>query len=205
MRHHPDRHHRRSIRLKGRDYTQPGAYFVTICTRERECLFGEIVDGVMRLNEAGHAAQQCWMDIPDHFPQVVLDEAIIMPNHIHGIIMTHRRGEASAIPPHVSQEQPRSNASPLQKRPNGTQPRSLSAIVQNFKSMSSRRMKAARGMLRAPVWQRNYYEHVVRNDEELKSIREYILRNPARWDGDENNPFRLDHGISQTEGATWGT
>jgi REP element-mobilizing transposase RayT len=91
--------HRRSIRLKGHDYTQPDACFVTICTRDRECLFDHMVNGEMRLNEAGHAAQQCWMDIPDHFPQVVLDEAIIMPNHIHGIIVIHRRGEASAIPP----------------------------------------------------------------------------------------------------------
>jgi REP element-mobilizing transposase RayT len=187
------------------NHCQPGSYFVTICTRDRECLFGHMVNGEMRLNEAGHAAQQCWMDIPDHFPQVVLDEAIIMPNHIHGIIVIHRRGEASAIPPHVSEEQPRSDASPLQQRPNGTQPGSLSAIVQNFKSISTRKMNATRGILGTPVWQRNYYEHVVRNDEELKAIREYILGNPARWNEDENNPLRLDHGSSQTQGATWGT
>jgi REP element-mobilizing transposase RayT len=139
------------------NHCQPGPHFVTICTRDRECLFGEIVDEVMGLNEAGHAAQQCWMDIPDHFPQAVLDEAIIMPNHIHGIIVIHRRGEASAILPHVSEEQPRSDASPLRQRPNSTQPGSLSAIVQNFKSISTRKMNAARGILGTPVWQRNYY------------------------------------------------
>lgn len=205
MRHPPDRHHRRSIRLKGHDYTQPGAYFVTICTRDQEGLFGEIVDEVMRLNEAGHAAQQCWMDIPDHLPQGVLDEAIIMPNHIHGIIVIRRGGEASAIPPHVSEEQPRSDASPLQQCPKGTQSGSLSAIVQNFKSISARRMHAARGTLRAPVWQRNYYEHVIRTEDELKAIREYILGNPARWNEDENNPVQTDCSRSQTEGAPWDT
>jgi REP element-mobilizing transposase RayT len=164
-----------------------------------------MVNGEMRLNEAGHAAQQCWMDIPDHFPQVVLDEAIIMPNHIHGIIVTHRRGEASSIPPHVSEEQPRSDASPLRQRPNGTQPRSLSAIVQNFKSVSTRRMNAPRGSPGTPVWQRNYYEHVVRNEDELKAIREYILGNPARWNEDENNPVQTDCGRSQTKATPWGT
>jgi REP element-mobilizing transposase RayT len=205
MRYDPDKHHRRSIRLKGHDYSQPGAYFVTIRTLERACLFGHVVNGEMRLNDAGEIARRGWEDIPRHFPLVELDAFVIMPNHVHGIIVIQGRGEASAIPPHVSEEQPRSDASPLQQRPNGTQPGSLSAIVQNFKSISTRIMNAARGMLRAPVWQRNYYEHVVRNDEELKAIREYILRNPARWDEDENNPFRLDHGSSQTEGATWGT
>jgi putative transposase len=205
MRHPPDRHHRRSIRLKGHDYTQPDACFVTICTRDRECLFDHMVNGEMRLNEAGHAAQQCWMDIPDHFPQVVLDEAIIMPNHIHGIIVIHRRGEASAIPPHVSEEQPRSDASPLQQRPNGTQPGSLSATVQNFKSVSTRKMNAARGSPGTSVWQRGYYEHVVRNEDELKAIREYILCNPARWNEDENNPVQTDCGRSQTKATPWGT
>jgi REP element-mobilizing transposase RayT len=207
MGHDSDKHHRRSVRLKEYDYSQPWAYFVTICIRDRACLFGEIVDEVMRLNEAGHAAQQCWMDIPDHFPfpQVVLDEAIIMPNHIHGIIVIHRRGEASAIPPHVSEEQPRSDASPLRQRPNGTQPRSLSAIVQNFKSVSTRKMNAASGSPGTSVWQRGYYEHVVRNEDELKAIREYILGNPARWNEDENNPVQTDCGRSQTKATPWGT
>ena len=95
MRHPPDRHHRRSIRLKGHDYTQPGAYFVTICTRDRECLFGHMVNGEMRLNDAGEIARRCWEGIPDHFPSVELDAFVIMPNHVHGIIVIHRRGEAS--------------------------------------------------------------------------------------------------------------
>jgi REP element-mobilizing transposase RayT len=187
------------------NHYQPGSYFVTICTRDRECLFGHMVNGEMRLNDAGEIARRCWEEIPDHFPSVELDAFVIMPNHVHGITVIHRRGEASAIPPHVSEEQPRSDASPLQQRPNGTQPGSLSAIVQNFKSISTRRMNAARGMLRVPVWQRNYYEHVIRNEDELKAIREYILGNPARWNEDENNPVQTDCGRSQTKAMPWGT
>jgi REP element-mobilizing transposase RayT len=183
----------------------PGAYFVTICTRDRECLFGQIVDEVMRLNDAGAIARRCWEEIPDHFPSVELDAFVIMPNHVHGITVIHRRGEASAIPPHVSEEQPRSDASPLQQRPNDTQPRSLSAIVQNFKSVSTRKMNAARGSPGTSVWQRGYYEHVVRNEDELKAIREYILGNPARWNEDENNPVQTDCGRSQTKATPWGT
>jgi len=166
MRHPPDRHHRRSIRLMyGHgapcpNHCQSGSYFVTICTRDRECLFGHMVNGEMRLNDAGEIARRCWEGILDHFPSVELDAFVIMPNHVHGITVIHRRGEASAIPPHVSEEQPRSDASPLQQRPNGTQPGSLSAIVQNFKSISTLKMNAARGILGTPVWQRNYYEHV---------------------------------------------
>ncbi|GIW45213.1 MAG: hypothetical protein KatS3mg077_2495 [Candidatus Binatia bacterium] len=83
----PERRHRRSIRLKGYDYTQPGAYFVTLCTLNRQCLFGEVVDGQMRLNEAGHVAQRCWADIPNHFPHVQLDAFIVMPNHVHGVLV----------------------------------------------------------------------------------------------------------------------
>jgi REP element-mobilizing transposase RayT len=190
-----DKHHRRSIRLKGHDHAQQGAYFVTVCTRERESLFGHVVNGEMRLNEAGEIARRCWEDIPDHFPLVELDAFVIMPNHVHGIIMITEpcKGEAS-VPPHSSEEQRGSDASPLRQPPNGTQPGSLSAIVQNFKSISTRRMNAACGAPGRPLWLRNYYEHVVRNEAELMAIREYIQGNPARWDDDENNPLRLPAG-----------
>jgi putative transposase len=186
MKHDPDRHHRQSARLKGHDYAQPGAYFVTVCIRDRECLLGDIVDGEMHLTEAGEIAWRCWEDVRRHFPYVALDAGIIMPNHIHGIIVIQGRGEASAVPLHASKERPESDASPLRQRPNGTQPRSLSAIVQNFKSISTRKMNAARGTPGTPVWQRNYYERVIRTDEELKAIRRYILNNPANWTTDEN-------------------
>ncbi len=87
MKYDPQKHHRRSIRLKGYDYSQAGAYFVTICTQNRECLFGDIVDGEMMLNDAGQMVEQCWYDIPLHFPHAGLDEFVVMPNHIHGIVV----------------------------------------------------------------------------------------------------------------------
>ena len=86
MKYNPDIHHRRSIRLQGYDYSSPGAYFVTMCTHNRECLFGEIANGKMRLNELGKIASQCWLAIPDHFPHARLGAFVIMPNHVHGII-----------------------------------------------------------------------------------------------------------------------
>jgi len=188
MRFDHNRHHRRSVRLKGQDYAEPGAYFVTVCTRDRACLFGHVMNGEMHLNEAGEVAQRCWEDIPHHFPRAALDAMIIMPNHLHGIIVIQGKGEASNVPLHVPKTTRRSDASPLRQRPNGTQPGSLSAIVQNFKSISTRKINAARRAPGTPVWLRNYYEHVVRNEAELAAIREYMQANPARWDDDENNP-----------------
>ena len=114
MRHPPDRHHRRSIRLKGHDYTQPGAYFVTICTRDRECLFGHVVNGEMRLNDAGRMVRSVWEGLPDRFSGMELDAFVVMPNHVHGIIVIHGRSEASAMPLHASKERLESDASPLQ-------------------------------------------------------------------------------------------
>jgi REP element-mobilizing transposase RayT len=110
---------------------------------------------------------------------VELDAFVVMPNHMHGIIVIRCRGEASAITIHVAKTPSKPDASPLRQHPNGTQPGSLPAIVQNFKSISTQKMNAASGALGTPVWQRNYYEHVVRNEEELEAIREYILGNPA--------------------------
>jgi REP element-mobilizing transposase RayT len=99
----PDKHHRRSIRLKGHDYALPGAYFVTVSTRDRVCLFGHVVNGEMRLNEYGEIARRCWEDIPDHFPFVELDAFVVMPNHIHGIVVITEscRGEKSFAPTHA--------------------------------------------------------------------------------------------------------
>jgi putative transposase len=197
----PDEHRRRSIRLKGHDYSQPGAYFVTICTRDRECLFGHVVNGEMRLNEAGEIARRCWQDIPDHFPLIELDAFVLMPNHVQGIIVIHEscKGEASEPLGSLNTRMGVADASPLRQRPNGTQSGSLSAIVQNFKSVSTRKMNAACRAPGTPVWLRNYYEHVVRNDDDLQAIRKYILGNPARWDEDENNPALTNPGVMDHE------
>jgi putative transposase len=179
MRH---KNHRRSIRLKGYDYTQAGAYFVTICTKDRACLFGDVADGVMRLNQMGHIVRQCWLAIPNHVPHVLLDEFVVMPNHVHGILVIMPTHDVGAT-----------HASPLQNddtstRPRGPQPRSVASIVGSFKSAAAKRINEHRGTPGAPIWQRNYYEHIIRDDESLNLIRNYIADNPLRWQIDAENP-----------------
>jgi len=194
MRFDPDRHHRRSIRLPGYDYRQAGAYFVTICTYRRELLFDDPL--------LCQVAEAMWQRIPRHFPHVQLDAWVVMPNHLHGIlIITDHpcRGEASqatgspAKPLPIStagfvDETASGDASPLPQRPTGVQPGSLGAIVGNFKAVAARRINRLRNEPGLPVWQRNYYEHVVRDERTLNAIRQYIADNPARWAWDTYNP-----------------
>ena len=183
-RYDPDKHHHRSIRLRGFDYARPGAYFVTICTRERACLFGDVVDGALVSNEYGRVMGSCWQALPRHFPHVRLDAFVVVPNHVHGVIVITDlplqpqwgRGEAFAA-----------HASPLQ----GTKSGSLGAIVQSFKSVSTRKINQIRGTPGMPLWQRNYYEHVIRNEDEWNEIRTYIIENPRHWEWDENHPRLL--------------
>lgn len=190
MTYNPRIHHRRSIRLQNYDYTQAGAYFVTICTHRRECLFGEIVDGKIQLSLAGQAVMVIWQNLPNHFANVELDEFVVMPNHAHAIIVIVDIGiGAKYSATHLDEPQGTSpNTSPLQNRARGTRPRSLSAIVQNFKSMSTRKINGALGIPGRSVWQRNYYEHIIRNAADLNRIRQYIASNPNRWALDKNNP-----------------
>ena len=224
-------HHRRSIRLKRYDYTQRGAYFVTICTHQRNCLFGEIVDGEIKLNTNGEIARGSWLSIPRHFKNVELDEFVIMPNHLHGIIIIESSevagealanqdlsqsfsevagealanqdfsqlfsevaGEALANQDFSKQQNlsgqcfaPTVHTGETVKI-NGTKPQSLAAITQNYKSVSTRqinRMNKAKGNV---IWQRNYYEHIIRNEEALNNIREYIVNNSINWVKDQENP-----------------
>jgi putative transposase len=148
------------MRLAHFDYTQPGAYFVTICAAERACLFGEVADCVMLISGAGEVVADVWRTLPPRFPEITLDSFVVMPNHIHGVICI-----------------------------SATMKRGLPAVVQAFKSLSARRI-AARGRSTSPIWQRGYYEHVVRNDADLDRVRRYIEENPIRWDLDEENPMR---------------
>lgn len=205
-----EKHHRRSIRLKEYDYTLPGAYFVTICTEKRKCLFGEISNDTMQLNKSGTIIHTCWNNIPKHFVHARLDAYIIMPNHIHGIIIiTERdcnnnangRGEAFSTSNELRQNFVTENASPLHphlmNQPHGTFSGSLGAIMQNFKSVSTRKINQSNNTPGVTLWQRNYYEHIIRNENSLNIIRRYIMYNPLMWAYDMDNPERYH--VSEAE------
>ncbi len=184
MKYNPDIHHRRSIRLREYDYRSAGAYFVTICTFQRKCLFGSVMDGTMRLNERGHIVQTAWCDLPKHYPYVELDQFVIMPNHSHGVIViTGADMVRAGLKP--ARTEPAPAPEPHGKR------HGLPEIVRAFKTFSARRINAFRDNAGCPVWQRNYYEHVVRNEDDLANIRQYIANNPLKWDLDENNPVNV--------------
>ena len=171
---------RRSIRLKDYDYSPEGAYFVTICTHRHNCLFGEIVDSAMMLNAFGEIVHDEWIRTAIARPNVTIDTFIVMPNHLHGIIIINeyniRRGDLAGRP-----------YTPI---PHGPPSNSISAMVGQFKSLATKHINALRGTPGTRVWQRNYYEHVIRNEDDLNEIRQYILDNPVKWDMDENNPPR---------------
>lgn len=273
----PDRHRRRSIRQPAYDYRSAGAYFVTVVTHGRQCLFGEVVGDSMCRNATGDVVARCWAAIPQHFAFVTLDEWVIMPNHMHGILIPrpatapddgehrgHGRGEASAPSTSEIQSPPSGCFAPATSRqdaddnprrrsdgtgpdtgsgrPIGTRSGSLGAVIQNFKSVTTRRFRLDEGGASAGwdeatvrpngipdgvwggqgeafagdrsmdprfraanasplqsmrtlrslrlVWQRGYYEHVIRDDAALDRIRRYIRENPLRWAMDAENPAK---------------
>lgn len=195
MKYDPAVHHRRSIRLRGYDYSQAGAYFVTICVQGRECLFGEIVGAgprvrpdapsEMRLNAAGMMAQEIWQEMPEQYPGVDLDAFVVMPNHVHGIVVL--------VGPRQTQ-----GAAPT-----------LPDIVRQYKTLTMKRY--ADGVRHCGwrpfpgrLWQRNYWERVIRDEQELQAVREYIQNNPAQWAEDQLNADWNDRGAGTT-GAGAGT
>ncbi len=186
MPYNPNSHHRRSIRLQGYDYTQAGAYFVTICTHQRQHLFGEIIDGQMHLNLCGQVVVSRWQNIPRHFSRVKLDEFVLMPDHLHGIIVIGA-GEGIAFPDggSISTKVFAGNAMPLR----GTGTDSLGAIVQNFKSVSTRKINQINRSASTPICQRNYHERIISAETALHNIRQYIAANPLKWEGDREDPF----------------
>lgn len=190
----PHKHHRRSIRLKGYDYSQPGAYFVTIVTHQRQEIFGQIRSGEMRLSPLGEIVARAWIDLPRHFNSISLDAFVIMPNHVHGIMIIHeqtvRAGLQEKADPKAGQDSgmPRFQPHTGKTRPYPTRcSPALPEIVRAFKSFSARRINTRRGTPGTPVWQRNYYEHIIRNQVELDAIRLYIQSNPAMWEDDAEN------------------
>ncbi len=179
MTYDPERHHRRSIRLPGYDYSQPGAYFVTVCTHDGEPLFGQVIDGIMQPNRFGRIVHVCWSNLPRHYPHVALDEFVVMPTHAHMVIV---------LADDPSQAVPTAGYTPTGDRPPAPTRHGLPEIVRGFKTSSAHRINASRGTPGVPVWQRNYYEHIIRNDRTLQAIRQYIRDNPLRWHLDRYNP-----------------
>jgi len=185
----------RSIRLPGYDYTRPGAYFVTICTHNREHLLGNVVDGSMRLSTWGQIVQEEWFRTADLRPYVRLetDEFVVMPNHIHGILWIV--GDAGEV---IAQRRC-ATTKPGGVTPNNVTPGSLGAIIRAFKSAVTKRINRMRGTPGAPVWQRNYWEHIIRDERALQAIRRYIVNNPLRWHLDRYNPHRVGEDPWATE------
>ena len=171
-------HHRRSIRLKGYDYSQPGYYFVTICTRDGECVLGDVVDGKMKLSRIGQLVQITWNCLLKRFHNLELGEFTVMPNHIHGIIIIV--GAGLALP----------NQGAASSAPTKDISIRLGDVVRAFKSISAINVNRFLTRSGVPLWQRNYYEHIIRNEESLNYVREYIETNPLRWELDGENPHR---------------
>jgi len=188
-RYNPDIHHRRSIRLKGYDYTRAGAYFVTICALERECLFGDIVDGMMVMNQFGDLVEAAWHDLPSHYPWVALDRFVVMPNHVHGIIVLDGTitlvGAGFKPAHHDYADIDRAGFKPA---PTSDKRHGLPEMVRAFKTFSARSINGTRNSSGVPVWQRNYYEHVIRDDADYSRIAEYVVTNPQRWIEDKLHP-----------------
>jgi putative transposase len=154
---------RRTPRLRRYDYASTGAYFVTICAHNRECILGTIEADCMVVSDIGNIAHRYWLEIPRHFPNVDLDDFIVMPNHLHGILIFQPTGAMNRAP-------------------------TLGEVVRAFKARVSAAARKQFGQTGVSVWQRNYYEHVIRKDEDMNHIRQYIIDNPKNWATDRENP-----------------
>lgn len=157
----PDRQHRRSIRFQNQDYSRVDLYFVTVCVQGREHLLSEIVDGKVVLSPAGRIVDWAWNDLPKHYPHVRLDAFVVMPNHVHGVLEI------------MEADLPRRHALP--------------EVMRAFKSFSARRINRRQGTPGAPVWQRTYYDRILRDTRELEAVRRYIAENPTSWHEDLEN------------------
>ena len=164
-----DIHHRKSIRLRGYDYTGEGAYYITVVTHGRFSLFGDIVDGDMRLNDAGQIIVDAWKWLGIQYQYVALDSYVVMPNHLHGVIVI------------ADPDTDNSGNWSVHRKP-------LGRLVAAFKTVSTKQFNLVQNTLGQRLWQRNYYEHVIRNDDELDRVRKYISDNPSSWETDRENP-----------------
>ncbi|MBN2425786.1 MAG: transposase [Calditrichaceae bacterium] len=191
----PEIHHRRSIRLKNYNYTQSGYYFITLCTKDRQHLFGEIVNGKMIYNTSGEIVHDEWLKTAEIRDSIELDESVVMPNHFHGIIKINNPdmvGARRAVPlQNTEQQSARQKTEQFGKPVSG----SIPTIVRSFKSAVTKKINEIRKTLGLYVWQKNYgishafrhYEHIIRNENELYRIRTYIKDNPKNWETDKEN------------------
>ena len=189
-------YHRRSIRLRGYDYSQAGGYFFTIVARRRKPLFGAVKNGVMPKNRFGEIVQACWQELPVHYSRVQLGAFIVMPDHAHGVIFLSDsdevgtgsvkavKGDSVKVGSVTAGFKP---ARTIDAAPTESAPTSLSEIIRALKTFSARQINEFRHLQGNPVWQRNYYERVIRNERELSAIRRYIISNPTNWDSDKSD------------------
>ncbi len=185
MKYNPQHLPRRSIRLPNYDYSRSGIYFVTICTHQKQCLFGEIDRGTMFLNQIGNIVRSEWLKSARIRKEIELDKYVIMPNHLHGIVNHHndlKIGDQGAI------NYEGAILAPLQDISRGRKPRSLSSFVAGFKSSVTKRIKVFCTQPDPRIWQRNYYESIVRNERHLNQVRQYIIDNPQKWSEDTEKP-----------------
>ncbi len=182
---------RKSIRLKDYDYSREGAYFITICTYNRECILGNITDGEMILNQFGKIVLECWNNLTTRYTNIELDKFVVMPNHVHGIIkIIDNVGTIHELP---LQGKDCMNQQIERRR------MLIPKVVGYFKMNAAKQINIMRNTPGIPFWQKNYYEHIIRNVDKLNKIREYIHHNPLKWHLDRENPERTDNDLLEDE------
>ena len=188
MKYDPKIHHRRSIRLKGYDYSSPGAYYVTLCSFRKQCIFGRVVNDQMQENECGKIVREQWFESALTRQELELDAFTVMPNHLHGILWIVRPN--GVRPRLIAIESPERGRTPFgpTNRIRAMRPRSLASWASGFKSAVTSRIRKHWKKPNATVWQEDYFEHIIRDEAELLRIRDYILSNAARWKVDRENP-----------------
>ncbi|MCR4319264.1 MAG: hypothetical protein NUV74_02880 [Candidatus Brocadiaceae bacterium] len=197
MKYDSDIHPRKSLRLKEYDYSRLGAYFITICTYEKECIFGKVENERMSLNQFGKIVLEFWNNLPGRYANIESDSFVIMPNHIHGIV---KIVDTVGIIPELLHNNKTKNVGAIHELPLQTANTNqktkrrrmlIPKVVGYFKMNSSKQINTIRNSTGIPVWQRNYYEHIIRNENKLNKIREYIHNNPIRWHLDRENQERI--------------
>jgi len=223
MTYDPNKHHRRSIRLRGHDYSGGGVYFITICAQDKKCLFGRVAEGEMILNEAGRTIQRVWEDLPQRFPTVVLDVFQLMPNHLHGILVIPGAGLEPALAlatgAPIVQPSPKAAGTASQgtasqgtasrgtasrgtaSRGTASRTPTMGGVIGAFKSIATIEVNRIQSCVGRRLLQENFYEHIIRSVDSLEKIRAYIRQNPVHWCDDPENPDRPPGNQPETE---WG-